>query len=898
MMTKSMLAIAMATTLTAVDVCAVVDVAAFSLPEGAVLSIEAGSQFSMGGDSCSSNAVSLSSTMIAGSKGLYVGANMGDFSSGSHGGAPVLTDRGAVTDMWLYFSNTGVNYLSETVGSGSFGGDTASGVDMSSWTVGWNGIAQIPMGGCQYGDPANNEGFSGCDENPPGPTPPDGVDDYDDSAPAMLTCGVDCSDGDTYTIVHTAHVPVGDPSNFGGVQYDLCLVGTITVAGSLPANTTAPTVGDDNFLASSNATRYTPNITHNDTDPEINDAPSKSTLDLDPSTTGVVDQINVATAQGGTVSFDPATGVLIYEPMFNFEGIDTFNYTIKDFRTAMVSNVATVTISVGNVAPVANDDLVGNIVIFPADTFVDIDVLVNDTDVNNNIDNTTIDLDPLTVGQQSFVITAHGEAADLGGGIIRYTQTETSYVGQDTFSYTVKDTGGFVTAPQESNVAEVVVYLPYEDGPIGGVPNAYLMLDAGSVVDRHTQPAVGDGSWFSMELQPNAITYTAIVGLNHIQVSETITQPALSPNMPNIDNPWIFFGNVGLSQTTKPVKQLTNNFATGIATLDFSGWGVSWNGIPSINLGSGQDNGIATLTCYTDLVAGTQGNCSNDGEEFILTYRAVVPLGDVSGFGGANYAIHFEGHVSAFFPEPGCRISTALADVTDVSIIDDCISSSPTLSFTPGLTAAAAGNTTGLNLTAADIGIADPSFNPEGGAMCVGGCFDFIVDGIASDHVDIVIKLSAPIPVGSIFRKLVNGSWQDFDILDRDQIGSQSLDATTGHCQGPEGIFDTGLRPGAQCLYLRIYDGGPNDADGIANGTVVDPGGVLLAGPPIVPAPVVDPVSDPVSAVTSSSSSSGCSISSTPVNLSERADWLLMAGFLAVMGLVSCERRRHNKRGF
>ena len=873
-MKKSMLAISVAA------VFATVDVGAFTLPAGAVLSIDAGSQFNMGASNCSGSGVGdpapvpLSSDSVNGSKGLYVGANMGDFSSGSHGGGSVAADRGAVTDMWLYFSNTGVNYMSETVGSGSFGGDTnpAVGADMSGWIVGWNGIASIPMGGCQYGDTANNMGFSGCDPNK------DGVSELDDSAPAVLTCGVDCSDGDTYTITHTAHVPAGDPSNFGGVKYDVCLVGIITAAGSLPANTTAPTAGADSFTASANTTKTTVAITQNDTDPEINDAPSKSTLDLDPSTPGVVDQTSVATAQGGTVSFDPETGVLTYDPMTNFEGIDTFSYTIKDFRAGMASSSATVTITVGNVAPVANDDLTGNNIILPEDTFVDIDVLANDTDANNNIDNTTIDLDPGTPGQQSTVTTTNGTAVDQGGGIIKFTVTPGfSGTATDTFSYTVMDTGGVASGPLESNAATVGVFITVGGTPIAGVPEPYIVLNPGNVADKNNLPAVGDGSWFSMELKPGQFTYTPIVGLNHIRVSETITQPALSPNMPNIDNPWIFFGNVGLSQTTKPVKQLTNDVATGIATLDFSGWDVSWNAIPSINLGSGQDNGIATLTCYTDLVAGTQGNCSNDGEEFILTYRAIVPPGDVSGFGGVNYVIHFEGYVSATAPKVGCLIPATPADVSDVSVIDDCTSSS-TLVFAPGLVAQAAGNTTGRDLIAANIGVIDPKFNPKDGEMCVGGCLDFIIEGVATDHVDIVVKLNSAIPDGGVYRKLVNGRWQDFNTTGDDQIGSQDLDGTTGNCQGPQGEFNIGLRPGAQCLYLRIYDGGLNDADGLVNGTIVDPSGVLFSGSPNVPP----------------SSTDGCSISSTPVNLIERADWLLVAGFLAVMGLFRLKRTSRN----
>ena len=77
-------------------------------------------------------------------------------------------------------------------------------------------------------------------------------------------------------------------------------------------------------------------------------------------------------------------------------------------------------------------------------------------------------------------------------------------------------------------------------------------------------------------------------------------------------------------------------------------------------------------------------------------------------------------------------------------------------------------------------------------------------------------------------------------------------------------------------MFIRIYDGGPNDADGVKNGTIVDPGGALVAGSPNVPA----------------SSTSGCSITNTKVDLTERADWLVVAGFIVWLGLIGYGRKK------
>jgi hypothetical protein len=108
------------------------------------------------------------------------------------------------------------------------------------------------------------------------------------------------------------------------------------------------------------------------------------------------------------------------------------------------------------------------------------------------------------------------------------------------------------------------------------------------------------------------------------------------PESPNIDNPWNFFSNTGMSQTTSPITEV----APG--QLDFSGWGVTWAGIGNIPMGGdtanfGGDTGIATITCST-------ASCSQSST-FVLDYAAHVPLGDPSMFGGVPYALHLEGHV-------------------------------------------------------------------------------------------------------------------------------------------------------------------------------------------------------------------------------------------------------------
>jgi len=154
----------------------------------------------------------------------------------------------------------------------------------------------------------------------------------------------------------------------------------------------------------------------------------------------------------------------------------------------------------------------------------------------------------------------------------------------------------------------------------------------GSVADL---PADGLGSWFAMEVSPGTHTITPVSSLNGIVIGTTQPASSVGPDE-NIDEAWNFFGNTGVHLTTSLVWVLTDNNA-GNVTLDFSGWGVSWNSIPFIPLGETPNTGIASLVCDID--------CSV-GDSYILNYTAVVPS-DLSSKGGVIYNLHLEGTISS-----------------------------------------------------------------------------------------------------------------------------------------------------------------------------------------------------------------------------------------------------------
>jgi len=101
---------------------------------------------------------------------------------------------------------------------------------------------------------------------------------------------------------------------------------------------------------------------------------------------------------------------------------------------------------------------------------------------------------------------------------------------------------------------------------------------------------------------------------------------------PNIDEPWEFFGNTGMHQTTSPIYVI-GDYGTH-KELDMSGWNVTWNGIPSISLVQTSE---AFISCSTS-------SCS-DSSTYTLDATFHVPQNG-TGFTTVNYALHLEGHVS------------------------------------------------------------------------------------------------------------------------------------------------------------------------------------------------------------------------------------------------------------
>ena len=137
----------------------------------------------------------------------------------------------------------------------------------------------------------------------------------------------------------------------------------------------------------------------------------------------------------------------------------------------------------------------------------------------------------------------------------------------------------------------------------------------------------------------------------------------------------------------------------------------------------------------------------------------------------------------------------------------------------------AAGETGGVQLIESEL----EAFTGESDtANNIGGIFDYIATGLPvfGQDYNIVLPQRQPIPANALYRKYNAASgWQSFSEDADNKLRSTAGQA--GYCPPPQSdLWTEGLTEGHWCVQLTIVDGGANDDDGIANGTIVDPGGV------------------------------------------------------------------------
>ncbi len=245
------------------------------------------------------------------------------------------------------------------------------------------------------------------------------------------------SDG-TYT-----YIPDTDFNGTDSFTYTVCdadgdcSTATVTITVIAPNNIPVAVddminVDEDNVLSD--------NVYSNDTG--LDDNPITFTLTTD--------------VTNGTLTLD-SDGTYTYTPDENFNGEDSFSYTVCDTDGDCSTAMVTITVNPVNDPPVANPDF---ITVDMNSSRITIDVAKNDTDVDNNLDiNSVILIDELS---SEAIISVDG----LGG--IDYTPAE-GFFGVDTIAYQIFDTERlsdidtlFVTIEPSITVPDV--FTPNGDG--------------------------------------------------------------------------------------------------------------------------------------------------------------------------------------------------------------------------------------------------------------------------------------------------------------------------------------------------------------------------------------------------------------------------------------------------
>ena len=181
----------------------------------------------------------------------------------------------------------------------------------------------------------------------------------------------------------------------------------------------------------------------------------------------------VTQGSNGRVSID-ASGLITYTPNGDFNGTDSFTYTV---RTAAGSfETATITVTVNPVADIADDVLETN-----EDTAASLNVITNNDSYSG------------TVVISSVSQGSNGSVSFQADGTVTYTPND-GFLGADSFTYTTTDVNGEV-----ETATVTVTVVPVNDPPSVTVGSPELDLNADNTADLGSIVTVSDPDTLSLD---------------------------------------------------------------------------------------------------------------------------------------------------------------------------------------------------------------------------------------------------------------------------------------------------------------------------------------------------------------------------------------------------------------
>ena len=308
----------------------------------------------------------------------------------------------------------------------------------------------------------------------------------DDIANNRLSYDHDGGESTGDSIVFTLADALGNINDNSGSNHSFAI--TVTAQNDAPQTTVdTATINEDNAVMV--------NVLANDAD-------SDDTINAASVTV-------VSAATDGATSVNTATGVITYTPNANFNGSDSFSYTVQD-ATGATSAITPVTITVNTVndAPVALSDVVSTNI----NTAVTLNVVANDTDVDSG--------DAPDASSLAIVSAATSGSAVIVTGEVKYTPNS-GFTGSDSYTYTVDDSYGLV-----SNVATVTItVIDPNVVPVASNDSTTTNEDTAIAVDVLANDSDGDGS-----LVASSVTVATAPGNGTTEVSTTTGAITYTPS--------------------------------------------------------------------------------------------------------------------------------------------------------------------------------------------------------------------------------------------------------------------------------------------------------------------------------------------------------------------------------
>jgi hypothetical protein len=301
------------------------------------------------------------------------------------------------------------------------------------------------------------------------------------SADATSTEGGTISNNNDGTFLYTPPTGFTGSDSFNYIVNDGQDTATASVSITVNIGNTAPIANNDTANTTQDIAVTTPNVLSNDSDAD-GDTLSITSAD--------------ATSTEGGIITNNNDGTFLYTPPTGFTGSDSFNYIMNDGQDTATASVS-ITVSVGNTAPIANNDTAS----ISKNTSINIAVLDNDSDADN---------DTLSIKSVDTHSAHNGTIVKNSDNTIRYTPA-LNFVGSDTFTYSIEDRQG------ETDTASVTIIIsPPIEMEQGSTGNIDVLANETNASVSLSQTESTQGGTLSVDASTNLIRYIPAVGFSGV----------------------------------------------------------------------------------------------------------------------------------------------------------------------------------------------------------------------------------------------------------------------------------------------------------------------------------------------------------------------------------------------